>query len=491
MSALKAVFASALLLAAIDLPAGAVPAFTPENGIRISSAVLQAATGSYPTLRAYYIRNSSHVLSAITADGMTFNEEAGVRLSSLTVPALDIGISSITGLSILPLNSGGFRMLYSVIGTTGSYRIYSATSADGLAWANEAGAKINSSTTFSGMPSLVKLGTGDWRLYYIQNSIAGNQPANYRIYTALSTNEGASFGSASQAHSAQAGEVSAVLRTDNRVRLYYTAPAAGSSSNTTIVSALSTDANGTSFSTESDVRLSTPVTSGSLAYPFVLRSTEAAPSYRWRMYYDFNGPGLSTGNVHSALTTAPDPQSISPSTVLNASPAVSLTISGEVFSPSPSVKLTSGGQADITGTAVTRSNDQTITATFNVQDKAPGFWNVVVANSDGVSKTLANALTIDFSNGSASVTDNLLRPRLGGTAKIAVVTYNAGHLTVKLYTLGGALVSTLFDGERAAGTLNLTWDGKTAQGNTVASGVYLLKTTGPKINVINKIVVIK
>ena len=35
------------------------------------------------------------------------------------------------------------------------------------------------------------------------------------------------------------------------------------------------------------------------------------------------------------------------------------------------------------------------------------------------------------------------------------------------------------------------WDGKTASGATAASGVYLLKATGFKLNTMQKIVLIK
>ncbi len=74
---------------------------------------------------------------------------------------------------------------------------------------------------------------------------------------------------------------------------------------------------------------------------------------------------------------------------------------------------------------------------------------------------------------------------------IAANTFNDGRLTVRLYTLKGAPVATLLDTYAQAGTTTVFWDGKTALGNTVASGVYLLRVIGQKIDVKEKIVVIK
>ncbi|MBI5631498.1 MAG: hypothetical protein HY921_11510 [Elusimicrobia bacterium] len=470
--------------------AWAVPSFTKEAGIRVSSAAVQAATGAYPALRLYYIRGSSQVYSATTDAGLDWTEEAGVRISSLTVPSLDIAVSSITGCSILPLTGGGFRMLYSVIGSTGAYRIYSATSADGLAWANDTGTRIAAAddTTFTGYPTMVKLGSGDWRVYYIQNSVAGDQISNHQIFSALSTNQGRNFASGSVVVSTQASQAAATLLSDNRVRLYYTAPASGESTHTVVASAVSSDALGSAFSLEAGVRVSTPSATGSLSFPFVVRSTN---TFSWRLYYNFALPGVSTAAVYSAVAEVPNPQSVSPATVYKNLAARQFTITGEIFSAGPTAALTQTGQTDIAGAALTRVDDQTITVTFDTQGKNLGYWDLVVTNSNGRASTLSSAVNIDFQGGSVAVTDNLLRPRAGTTARIDATIFNSGHVTIKLYTLNGALVRTLYDGFMAEGTTTLNWDAKTSLGNTVASGLYLLQSTGPKLSVVSKIIVIK
>jgi hypothetical protein len=481
-----------LLLALLLWPAAhasATPTFVKESGVRVTSGAVQGVARAFAApQRVYYVIGSSMVVSATTTDGVTFIQENGVRLSSNTLPALDIAVSSITGVTVFPI-TGGWRMLYSVIGTTGSYRIYSATSAtaDGLGWANETGTVVNAGATFAGFPTVVQLTSGDRRLYYIQNSIAGNQTANHQIFTALSSNEGRNWSAGVVAVAAQAGEVSATKLTKGRVRVYYSAPVdAAASSNTIVNSALSSDVLGTSFALEG-TRLST---TSALASPFVTISTD---THRWRMYYTYLEPQISTGGVYSATTESPDPQSVAPSTVFNTAASVTLTISGEIFAAGTvNVVLRGSGQPDIVGSNVTVVDDQTITADFATNGAPAGLRDLIVQSPGSLlAGTLSNALLIDFPGGSVQLTDNLFRPRNGQSVRIDVTSYNAGHITSKLYTLDGRFISTLFDSDQTPGTFTLTWDGRTSGGKVAASGVYLVRTTGPKLDNISKIILIK
>ncbi len=72
-----------------------------------------------------------------------------------------------------------------------------------------------------------------------------------------------------------------------------------------------------------------------------------------------------------------------------------------------------------------------------------------------------------------------------------MTTYNPGHVVVKVYTTNGDLVATLYDAEMPQGTTTMTWDGRTGAGHTVASGLYVLHASGPKLGVTQKIVVVK
>jgi len=491
MRRLAGLAAALALAAAAAARAGAAalqPSFDKENTVRVTSAAVQAGQGAFGggNHRVYYIRASTQVFSAKTADGLALTEENGVRLSSLTVPLIDVAVSSITGLSVLPLNAGGFRMAYSVVGTTGAFNIYTATSADGLAWANDTGTAIVGGTTFAGLPSLVKLQSGNWMMYFVQNAVPGNTPSQHQLFAAQSTNEGRNWGAPFNVVAQTAGEVSATLLTSNKVRLYWTAPVVGGSSNTTVLSALSNDVNGTAFTVEPGVRLST--SPGTIISPFVERTTD---TFRWRMYYDYSPTGVSTGDAYSAVTDAPQPGSLAPSSVLtNRAPPTS-AIAGEIFSPGLTALLRHAGQPDIPATGIVRTDDQNFTATFNTQGAATGLWDLLVTNANTVVTTLRNALLVDFPGGSVTVTDNLLRPRNGTSMRADITTFAAGHITAKLYTIDGRFLATLFDADAPSGTTTLHWSGTTASGATVASGVYLLRVKGPKLDNVNKVVVIK
>ncbi|MFI5345198.1 MAG: hypothetical protein ACHQ51_02375 [Elusimicrobiota bacterium] len=478
---------AAAVLAFSGVSAGAVPTFNPEIPVVFSSAAPQAFTGAYPSLRMYFLRPSSGVQvgSALSADGVAWVEDAGAgRLSTSTLPS--VSASSITGCGILPLTGGGFRMLYSIHSTTGAYRIHSATSTDGLGWANDTGTRVDNGATYLGSPKLVRLNDLSWRLYFVGGAPVSGQ----QIMTSRSTDQGWTWSAPAIAVSTLAYEVGASVLTNGKVRLYYTQPLNGAPSSATVVaSALSRDVSGTSFDIESGFRVSTTAAAGGIGFPVPVRSTD---SFRWRLYYDFGSPGvISTADVHTALTGIPAPAAILPASVVNNTSTQAVTITGDVFSPAPVVTLTLAGQPAIPGTGVVRADDQTITATFNILNAATGRWDLNVTNADGTTTTLPQAEFIDFVGGSVGLVNNLLRPRTGATTTITITSFNDGHLTARLFALDGRPVSTLFDGPMSKGTQILNWDGRDAGGVAVASGVYLLRVNAPKIDVKAKIVVIR
>lgn len=490
------------LLWSLAAPARAIPGFDKESAIILSSATAQAFTGdtgaaAYAPLRMYYLpaissaaphaSSGTAILSATSVDGITFVKEAGVRVDTNTVPS--VSASSITGCALQPLTGGGFRMLYSIVSTTGAFRIHTATSADGLAWANEVSTAVDGGSTYVGVPRLVVLNSGDWRLFYTRDFDGGDDLADRRIFTALSTDQGATWGASSIVVSTTAYESGAAKLTDGKIRLFFTQPVAGSSA-TAIMSSISSDALGTVFTQESGVRISTPSLTGALSFPVPVRSTD---SFRWRLYYSFYEAYKSTGDIRSALTGSPAPTAISPTTVFRTAAAADLAISGEVFSPVAllSAAAISRNGTTVAGTGLARNDDQHLVATFATLGLALGTWDLTVTNSDGVSATLPGALTIDFAPGTVGLMDNLLRPRNGGSTTITVTTFDSGPVSVRVYDLDGRELRTIFDGEHAQGTFTFTWDGRNATGAVVPSGLYFVAVHGPKINLKSKIVVIR
>jgi len=491
------------LLWTLAAPAGAVPRFDKDAQISIASATAQAFTGdtgvgAYAPLRMYYLpaissgaphaSSGTAILSATSVDGITWTKEAGVRVDTNTVPS--IGASSITAASLQPLTGGGFRMLYSIVSTTGAFRIHSATSADGLAWANEVSTAVDGGADFVGSPRLIVLNSGDWRMFYVRDFNGGDNLADRRIFTTRSTDQGVTWGASSVVLTTAAYETGAAKLTDGTVRLFFTQPISAGSSATLIMSALSSDALATTFTQEVGARVSTPVITGAMSFPVPVRSTD---SFRWRLYYSFYETGKSTGDIHSALTGSPAPVLVTPATIFRTATAAALTITGEVFSPiagASAISISRNGTT-IIGTSPARADDQRLSATFATQNQALGTWDLTTTNSDGVSTTLPNAVTIDFAPGTVGLMDNLLRPRTGGATLITVTTFNLGRVSVRVYDSDGRPVTTIFEGDHAEGTFTFSWNGRNAAGAVVPSGLYFVAVHGPKINLKSKIVVIR
>ena len=489
--------AAALLLSCTGL-ARATPTFDKETAVAFSSAAPQAFTFSAPAsaftypIRMYFIRQSSGVeVGSASSDGQGLNwleDSPDGRLSTSTLPS--VSASSITGCGVLPLSGGGFRMVYSIVSTTGAFRIHSSTSLDGLHWANDTGTVVDNGLTYLSDPKIVQLADSSWRLYYVGNTDRGIDVLNRQIFSARSTNQGLNWSAPSLALPSLASNVGASVLADGKVRLYYSEPLTGPTTATVVLSALSSDVNGTSFSVESGSRVSTASASGSLSFPVPVRSTD---TFRWRLYYDFAGPGtISTADVHTALTGAPAPVAVAPARVLNSETTTTLTIAGDVFSGAPTVSFGLGGQpALVPFASLVRNDDQTLTALFNVLNQEPGSWSLTVTNADGRSTVLPNALLIDYPPGSVALVNNLLRPRTGTSTAVSVTTFNQGRIVARLYTLDGRSVRTLFDGDQPKGVMNLAWDGRDGDGAAVASGLYILRVAGPKINTKSKIIVIR
>ena len=93
---------------------------------------------------------------------------------------------------------------------------------------------------------------------------------------------------------------------------------------------------------------------------------------------------------------APTVTGITPATGENSGTVGITDLAGTGFQPGASVKLTRSGQLDIPGTLVDVTSSSKITCEFDLSGAQTGTWNVVVANNDGQSATLAGAFTITY-----------------------------------------------------------------------------------------------
>jgi hypothetical protein len=106
------------------------------------------------TCRLYYGGSSEGgaminyvILSATSSDGLTFTKEAGVRLASSAGRATHPHVFYF---------GGQYIMYYST-----HHYIYKATSSDGLTWAESGSTGI-----FGADPFILQLSNGDWRMFY-------------------------------------------------------------------------------------------------------------------------------------------------------------------------------------------------------------------------------------------------------------------------------------------------------------------------------------
>lgn len=485
---LPALLGFALCFAAPER-AGAVLTFTDQNVVLVSSmvplSVVPISTGGY---RMYLSSGGYQILSATSTDMVDWTLEGGVRLATSSTAGLDS--SSITACGVIFSTSPNtdLRMFYVGVSSVGFYSILSATSADGLVWFKESTVtlQVNGGLGFIDSPAPIRFDTTAMRLFYIADNTGINDSDNYRIFSASSTDNGVTFVEEGEVLSGkQAFQVSVTTLTDARTRIYYSAPLSGGTTVSTVVSAAST--NGLTFSTESDVRLSTTPTLASLTHPVVMRSTE---TFRWRMFFAYT-PGSSTIPYTSrAITLHPAITNIDPSSVLKTGTNISVTITGEMFSTSPSATFTIG-TATMNVTGITRTNNLELKGTINPFGQNTGMWDLNVSNADGNAGYLASALNILVPPGEVTIVDNLFRPRTGGSAQVTVKTFETGRIVIKLYSSEGGLIQTLLDEELAEGSHQVSWNGRTSIGNTVASGVYLLSVEGPATKTIERIVVIK
>jgi hypothetical protein len=111
----------------------------------------------------------------------------------------------------------------------------------------------------------------------------------------------------------------------------------------------------------------------------------------------------------------------------------------------------------------------------------------------GSTSSMGLSEPFNLSDNQAELTayNNLFNPTQGQQATVKYAVSAAGQLTVKLYTVTGRLVATLYDGPVTAGKGSLVWNGTNTAGNVVASGIYVVRAVGPGLNTTQKIAVIK
>ncbi len=104
---------------------------------------------------------------------------------------------------------------------------------------------------------------------------------------------------------------------------------------------------------------------------------------------------------------------------------------------------------------------------------------------------LSNPLNLTAQTAELTAYNNVFNPARGEKATVKYATLTPGRVVIKLFTVTGIYVATLFDAETGAGRGSMDWDGRNLKGSVVASGIYLLRIDAPGIHKTKKIAIIK
>ncbi|NLO91871.1 MAG: hypothetical protein GX410_07785 [Elusimicrobia bacterium] len=116
-----------------------------------------------------------------------------------------------------------------------------------------------------------------------------------------------------------------------------------------------------------------------------------------------------------------------------------------------------------------------------------------------VSLGVSAPLNITANTSSVMLWNNIFTPDASGRCSqfgsdcltIAYSIVSGGTVTAKIYSRDGTLINTLSSSAASAGKGNFYWNGTNSTGNTVASGLYIVKISGPGLSATKKVVVVK
>jgi len=86
----------------------------------------------------------------------------------------------------------------------------------------------------------------------------------------------------------------------------------------------------------------------------------------------------------------------------------------------------------------------------------------------------------------------LFYPGNGASLGLSFKAKDDDHVTIRIFNIAGELVRPLLEMDARAGVLYAaSWDGKNGDGDTVASGLYVVSVYGKSVHTLKKVVVIK
>jgi M6 family metalloprotease-like protein len=210
---------------------------------------------------------------------------------------------------------------------------------------------------------------------------------------------------------------------------------------------------------------------------------------------------LLTGNGDPITATmrggwaAPTVTTVTPNTGTSGS-MVTLQIDGAGFAKVGTAELVLGATT-IPSTSVEWVGKDRILVDFDLGGAANGVYDVVVFNPYDASGALLASYEV---TGATAVGDDtpsqfVLRPNypnpFNPSTNIRFEVATNSHVTLRVYDVSGALVRTLVDETKDAGSHVVEWDGRNDQGSPASSGVYFYRLTAPGFSDVRKMTLVK
>lgn len=116
----------------------------------------------------------------------------------------------------------------------------------------------------------------------------------------------------------------------------------------------------------------------------------------------------------------------------------------------------------------------------------------IVATETGGAEVRFAPVSISANNGITAFAVGRAFPNPTATGStIAFAVPRASQVSVKVFDVAGRLVSTLADQQFASGRHEVTWNGRTNQGEAAANGVYFVHFVTPETQLVQRVMVVK
>ena len=100
-------------------------------------------------------------------------------------------------------------------------------------------------------------------------------------------------------------------------------------------------------------------------------------------------------------------------------------------------------------------------------------------------------LNVIPAGGEAAVWNGVFDPTQAGKATVRLTLKNAGRVKIQVFTTDATLVKTVADEDAGVGVRTWSWTGRSERGETLASGLYLIRIRAPGINETKKAILVK